>query len=253
MDTSKTPIKNVSVIVPVYNEVENIALLINAINKTLEDLPEYRYEVLFVNDGSDDGSRETLDRLVESSSNLHVIHLTRNYGQSAALVAGLHRARGEYIITLDGDLQNDPADIPSFLRLLDSVDFVCGHRYKRQDNVIRRLSSRVANTVRNAILHDGLHDASCGIKGFRRECLPHIIAFNGIHRFMGAVLKAAGKTVTESVVNHHPRLYGKSKYGIGNRLWRGLYDLVGVSWLQRRYLTPEIESESSSSSQFDDY
>ncbi|MCK5862629.1 MAG: glycosyltransferase family 2 protein [Candidatus Hydrogenedentes bacterium] len=244
MDIAKTCIKNISIIVPVYNEIDNLKILLDSINNTLAELSHCQHECIFVNDGSTDGTREELNQLAENIHTLHVVHLAQNYGQSAALIAGLRRARGEYIITLDGDLQNDPADIPTFLDLLDSTDFVCGYRQKRQDTIVRRLSSRVANGVRNGILHDGLHDASCGIKGFRRECVPHIIAFNGIHRFMGAILKAAEKSVTESVVNHHPRIYGKSKYGIGNRLWRGIYDLVGVTWLQRRYITPEIESES---------
>jgi dolichol-phosphate mannosyltransferase len=235
----------VSVVVPFFNESGNIEILFNAITDVFRQLPEYRYECIFVNDGSNDGTREELAQLAARNQNLHVINLNRNYGQSAALVAGLRRATGEYIITLDGDLQNDPADIPAFLEVLKEVDFVCGYRYKRLDTFIRRLSSRIANRVRNWILQDGLHDASCGIKGFRRDCLPHIVAFNGIHRFMGAIMKASGKKVAEYKVNHHPRLHGKSKYGINNRLWRGIYDLFGMAWLLRRYVNPVMDSETS--------
>lgn len=239
----------VSIVVPFYNESGNVNVLFDAIATVFKDMSEYDFECVFVNDGSNDGTREELEQLAAHHQCLRVIQLERNYGQSAALIAGLRHATGEYIITLDGDMQNDPADIPAFLRLLREVDFVCGYRYKRLDSFVRRLSSRVANRVRNWILRDGLHDASCGIKGFRKTCVSHIIAFNGIHRFMGAIIKVAGKSVAEYQVNHHPRLHGKSKYGINNRLWRGIYDLVGMAWLLRRYVNPEETSEIPAVSQ----
>ena len=241
---TESDVTHVSILVPFYNESQNVEILFKAIGDVFQDMPDYPYECIFVNDGSNDGTGDELTQLAAHNQHLHVLHLKQNYGQSAALIAGLRCATGAYIITLDGDLQNDPADIPAFLNLLNEVDFVCGYRYKRLDNFVRRLSSRVANTVRNWILRDGLHDASCGIKGFRKDCIPHIISFNGTHRFMGAVIKAAGKTVVEYQVNHRPRLHGKSKYGIRNRLWRGIYDLFGMAWLLRRYVNPVVDSES---------
>ncbi len=245
MAESKTPLTLVSVVVPFYNEEDNVEPLHERIVAVFASLPDYDVECVFVNDGSTDNTRAVLDRLSQTTDNLRALHLIHNCGQSAALVTGLRHARGDYLITLDGDLQNDPQDIPNFLELLKTTDFVCGYRKQRHDNRIRLLSSRIANTVRNWVLHDGLNDASCGIKGLRRKCLPHVIAFNGIHRFMGVVMRAAGMTTAECVVTHHPRLHGVSKYGINNRLWRGLYDLVGVAWLRRRYVNPDIEDHDA--------
>lgn len=231
----------VSVVVPIYNEVDNLPLLMRRVDAALGALPGYTYEAVLVNDGSTDGSRESLEALRAEYPALRPIHFKRNFGQSAALVAGMRAARGEYILTADGDLQNDPADFPRILELLQEYDCVCGYRANRQDNWVRKLSSRVANRVRNAVLRDGIRDSGCGTKGFRRAVVAHLIPFNGVHRFFAAVARSAGFTIAECPVSHHPRVHGVSKYGISNRLWRGIYDLVGVGWLVRRYVPYEID------------
>ncbi len=232
----------VSVVIPCYNEQENVPLLFERIRTVFLTMPEYQCECLFVNDGSSDGTRAAMDALAAEYPEMRPVHLVRNAGQSAAVVAGFRLAKGEYILTLDGDLQNDPQDFARFLELLRDCDCVCGYRANRHDAWVRKMSSRVANFVRNAILHDGIRDSGCGAKGFRRACVPHIPAFNGVHRFMAVFIRKAGMTIAECPVTHHARQYGVSKYGIGNRLWRGIYDLIGVAWLRKRYVAPEIEN-----------
>lgn len=231
----------VSVVVPFYNEELNAPILSKQIEAVFGELPDYGYECLFVNDGSTDGTREALDQLAQADPHVRPIHLRENCGQSAALIAGMRAAQGEFILTLDGDLQNDPCDFPKFLELLEDYDCVYGVRVNRQDTWIRRISSRIANGVRNAILHDGIHDSGCGTKGFRRACIEHFVPFNGVHRFFAVLVRNAGFSIVECPATHHPRKHGESKYGIHNRLWRGLYDLVGVAWLRRRYVAIEIE------------
>jgi glycosyltransferase involved in cell wall biosynthesis len=233
----------VSVVVPFYNEEDNVRPLAERIERAFGELVDnYDYECLFVNDGSRDGTRAAIEA---AAANPHVrpVHLVRNRGQSAALVAGMRRARGEYILTLDGDLQNDPADFPRMLELLKTHDCVCGYRAKRQDNWLRKMSSKIANAARESMLKDGIRDAGCGSKGFRRHCVEHIIPFNGAHRYFAVMMRTAGMTIAECEVHHHPRVHGKSKYGINNRLWRGIYDLFGVRWLKRRYVVFEVEGE----------
>ncbi|HNY86917.1 MAG TPA: glycosyltransferase family 2 protein [Candidatus Hydrogenedentes bacterium] len=163
----KTP--DVSVVVPCYNEAENVPLLFERIDAVFAGLAE-SCEILFVNDGSTDGTRAAMDALAAAHPHFRPLHLVRNCGQSAAVVAGMRRARGKYILTLDGDLQNDPCDFPRFLELLRDHDCVCGYRAERNDTWVRKVSSRVGNAVRNAVLRDGIRDSGCGSKGFRRAC-----------------------------------------------------------------------------------
>ncbi|MCX5759815.1 MAG: glycosyltransferase family 2 protein [Candidatus Hydrogenedentes bacterium] len=233
----------VSVVVPFYNEEENVAPLAERVAAVFADSPEYGHECLFVNDGSLDGTQREIDRLHATDPRIRPVHLIRNRGQSAALVAGMRRAKGEYVFILDGDLQNDPCDFPKMLELLKTYDCVFGYRAKRNDNWVRKMSSRVANKVRDAILKDGIRDSGCGSKGFRRRCIEHVVPFNGAHRFLAVMMRAAGFSIAECEVTHHPRIHGMSKYGIGNRLWRGIYDLIGVAWLKRRYVTFQVEGE----------
>jgi glycosyltransferase involved in cell wall biosynthesis len=235
----------VSVVVPFFNEEDNVAPLTERIEAAFSVLPDYEYECVFVNDGSQDGTRAALDTLQAANPRVRAIHLVRNSGQSAALIAGMRRARGAYILTLDGDLQNDPADFGAFLTLLQDYDCVCGYRAERHDTWVRKLSSRVANYVRNALLHDGIRDSGCGAKGFRRCCIEHLIPFNGIHRFFAVMVRACGFSIVECPVRHHAREFGVSKYGIGNRLWRGIYDLIGVGWLRKRYVAFQVEGEET--------
>ena len=234
----------VSVVIPCFNEDENVPRLWQRITDVFAALPEYDYEILFVNDGSSDGTRIALDALAGQDPHVRPLHLVRNMGQSAAVYAGLTRGRGDYFLTLDGDLQNDPADFPRFLELLQQYDFVCGYRANRHDTAIRKLSSKVANRVRNWALHDGIRDSGCGAKGFRRVCVAHFPPFNGLHRFMAVFIRKAGLSLVETPVTHHARQFGVSKYGIGNRLWRGLHDLVGVRWLRKRFVAVEVEGEA---------
>lgn len=233
--------ERISVVVPLYNEEDNVDPLFNRIVAALDLMPGHDHECLLVNDGSTDGTAAAIDRLAEVDVRFRAIHLTENCGQSAALWAGMTRANGDYILSIDGDLQNDPADFPKIIELLSDYDCVCGYRVNRRDTWVRKISSRIANRVRNAILRDGLRDTGCGTKGFRRECLRYLIPFNGAHRFYGAVLRNAGMRLTECPVQHHPRQHGVSKYGIGNRLGRGIYDLIGVAWLLRRVVYPDVE------------
>lgn len=235
----------VSVVVPFYNEELNAPILSKQIEAVFAEIPDCEYECLFVNDGSTDGTRETLDQLAKSHPQVRPIHLRKHRGQSAALIAGMRAAKGEFILTLDGDLQNDPCDFPKLLELLEQYDCVYGVRVNRQDTWIRRTSSRIANAIRNAILHDGIQDSGCGTKGFRRVCIGHFLPFDGVHRFFAVLVRNAGLSIVECPVTHHPRKHGESKYGIHNRLWRGLYDLIGVAWLRRRYVTFEIEPPST--------
>ena len=231
----------VSVVVPFYNEEQNVAPLFERVAAVFAEIPGYTLECVFVNDGSTDATARELESLVRRDARVRPIHLVRNSGQSAALIAGMRAAQGEYILTLDGDLQNDPVDFPRFLELLQSHDCVCGVRAKRRDSWMRRVSSRVANRVRNAILHDGIQDSGCGAKGFRRECVQHFIPFNGQHRFFAVMVRAAGLSIVECPVSHHARQFGVSKYGLHNRLWRGIYDLFGVAWLRRRYVPYAVD------------
>lgn len=234
----------VSVVVPFYNEESNASRLYERIYAVFANIPDYDFECLFVNDGSSDGTEEVLEALRKKDPRVRPIHHSRNFGQSAALVSGMRRAKGEYVLTLDGDLQNDPCDFPKFLQLLKEYDCVCGYRAKRQDTWVRKMSSLVANKVRRRILDDGIRDSGCGSKGFRRACIQHIVPFNGVHRFFAVMVRNGGLTLTECQVTHHPRQFGVSKYGIGNRLWRGIYDLIGVAWLKKRYVSPEVRKES---------
>ncbi|MFP4502538.1 MAG: glycosyltransferase family 2 protein [Candidatus Hydrogenedentota bacterium] len=234
----------VSIVVPFYNEEENVRRLYERIAAVFADLPGYAFECLLVNDGSTDGTREALGSLAAQDDRVRPVHLAGNHGQSAALYTGMVRSRGEYILTLDGDLQNDPADFPRFLELLEEHACVCGYRVNRHDTVVRRASGKVANAVRNAILHDGVRDTGCGTKGFRRVCLRYFVCFNGLHRFLPVFVRMAGLSIVEVPVKHHARQYGVSKYGIGNRLWRGLYDLIGVAWLRRRIVVVTVEEDT---------
>jgi dolichol-phosphate mannosyltransferase len=229
----------VSIVVPLFNERDNVPILVERTLAAMSTVPDTRYELILVDDGSTDGTREAIDAI--ANGNIRGLHMAGNQGQSAALVAGMRAAAGEFILTMDGDLQNDPADFPRILELLQQFDCVCGYRSKRQDTPIRRVSSRVANAVRNAILKDGIRDSGCGVKGYRRACVTHIVPFNGAHRFIAAMLRGAGFTIVECPVAHHPRVHGQSKYGIGNRLWRGIYDMFGVAWLRRRYVPARTE------------
>lgn len=229
----------ISVIIPIKDERDNIPLLTGQLLKFLESRPESEsapFELVFVDDGSSDGSGALLDQLAIQSSAIRVIHLDRNHGQTAAFDAGFRKARGALIATLDGDLQYDPDDFAKLLPFMDRFDLVCGRRQTRYDNMIRRWSSVIANHVRNWVVQDGISDTGCSLKIFKKCVVEHLPPFKNMHRFFPALAKMYGFTVGEVPVQHFPRAHGVSKYGIGNRLFAGLYDLVAVRWMQKRCL-----------------
>lgn len=234
----------VSVIIPAYNEAQNLPLLIRRIASVFSSVADHDYECIVVNDASTDETDQVLHALAAAIPELRYLNMTRNSGQSAALLAGMRMASGTYIITMDADLQNDPNDIPLLLEKLQHYDCVCGYRAGRHDSPGRRLTSYLGNLVRRWIVDDGIRDAGCGIKGFRRECLAHIIPFHGVHRFFAAMVRNGGLSVTEVPVSHHPRIHGQSKYGFLNRIFWVLYDFVGVGWLRKRYLVIAFREEN---------
>jgi dolichol-phosphate mannosyltransferase len=229
----------ISVVVPVYNEEENLPVLAAEIRKALEGIGR-PYEVIYVDDGSTDGSPEVLKRLAGTDPAVRVVRQRRNAGQTAALDAGFRFARGGIVVTLDADLQNDPADLPRMLALMDEYDVVSGVRVNRQDTWVRRVSSRIANGVRNRLTHDSVTDVGCTLRVCRAEYLARVPMFTGMHRFLPTLLKMAGARTTEIPVNHRPRLHGQPKYTIGNRLWRALADLFAVRWMQKRWIDRRI-------------
>jgi dolichol-phosphate mannosyltransferase len=233
----------VSVVVPFFNELESVEPLVRQVGEAFSGLPAYRHELILVDDGSSDGTAGRIRELAAGDPRIRPLIFDRNYGQSAALVAGMRLAAGERILILDGDLQNDPRDFPALLARLESHDAVFGYRAGRQDDWLRRVSSRIANRVRNWVLRDGVRDIGCGLKGFRRSVVPHLVSFNGAHRYLAVTVRLAGLTIAEQPARHHPRRHGRSKYGVHNRLWRGLHDLAGVRWLRSRYVNPKIREE----------
>jgi len=232
----------VSLVIPLFNEADSLPILAAEIRTAME--PTGRdYETIYVDDGSTDGSPEVLRALAAEDHRVRVIRLRRNSGQSAALAAGFHHARGAIVVTLDADLQNDPADIPRLLAGLDTVDIVCGVRIRRQDGWLRRISSRIANRIRNRVTRDSVTDVGCTLRAYCADFLHRVPAFNGMHRFLPTLLRLAGARVVEMPVNHRPRLLGQPKYNIRNRILRALVDLIGVRWLQSRWIDPALFEE----------
>jgi dolichol-phosphate mannosyltransferase len=231
---------DLSVIIPVYNEVENIDVLFHEIIASLPK-DKFVFEVIFVDDGSTDGSAARLKSLASEHSILRFVAHTKNFGQSAALISGAKAARYSMLTTLDGDGQNDPADIPRLFEYLeDSNTVVLGNRKKRDDNTLRKISSRIGNGVRRRLLDDQCPDTGCSLKVFSREAFLNLPHFNHLHRFLPALFKRAGYKLVNVPVNHRPRLHGVSKYGVMNRVFVGIHDLIGVRWLLKRPCTPEI-------------
>lgn len=240
-------IMELSVVVPVYNEHDNIAPLIAEIRNTLEG--RLQYEIIYVDDGSADGTLERLRTLKKDIHPLRILHHLSRCGQSTALRTGVRAARAQWIATLDGDGQNDPADILFLTRMRDQANdprlgLLTGWRVARQDRWVRRLSSRVANAVRATALGDKTPDTGCGLKLFRREAYLELPYFDHMHRFLPALVQRAGWNVVSVKVSHRPSTRGLSKYGVGNRLWAGIVDLVGVMWLMRRSKIPQVNEET---------
>jgi len=239
-----TPLQppEVSLVIPVYNEEENLPVLHGEIREAMAGI-DRPWEVIYVDDGSTDRSPAVLAGLAREDPHVRILRQRRNSGQSAALDAGFRFARGEVIVTLDADLQNDPADIPRLLERIGEHDVVSGVRARRRDSWVRRISSRIANGIRNRVTHDSVTDVGCTLRAARAEYLRRIPVFNGMHRFLPTLLRMEGARVTEVPVNHRPRLHGEPKYNIRNRIWRALLDLFGVRWLQTRWVDRRISEE----------
>lgn len=236
-------ISHLSVVVPVRNEQDNIAPLIAEIRAALDGAVDY--EIVCVNDGSTDDTALRLAEIRLACSQLRVIRHAQSCGQSAAVRSGVKAARGDWIVTLDGDGQNDPADIPHLLAVLeDGVDLVGGNRrHARMDRWIKRISSVVANTVRAFLLHDNTPDTGCGLKLFRRDVFLDLPYFDHMHRFLPALVLRRGGRVVSVPVHHRPRERGRSNYGTLDRLMVGVVDILGVMWLRRRASLPVVTEE----------
>lgn len=232
-----------SVVIPVKNEEENLEPLVAEIEPVMASLG-LQWELIIVDDGSDDRSREIVRALQKSKPYLRLIAFKRNYGQSSAFDAGFKAARGRYTITLDGDRQNDPSDIPKLVAVMNDCDLACGWRRDRHDPLMKRISSKIANTIRSRMCQDYMHDTGCSLKVYRSECLKQIKLYHGMHRFLPALFLMEGFRVKEVPVRHRDRSAGTSKYGLFNRLIGPLMDMFAVRWMRQRRLCYEVEPGS---------
>ena len=235
---------DLSIVIPVYNEEENLPVLWPELRGVLGPL-RLEFEVVLVEDGSRDRSAEIIRGFREADRRVRLVRLKVNAGETAATDAGFKAARGRWLVTMDADLQNDPADIPRLLDELGRWDAATGWRVERQkgDSIVRRISSRVANRIRNAISDDTIQDSGCTFRAFRRECLRDLVLYRGFHRFIPTLLKLRGYRVTEVPVNHRPRRFGQSKYGIMNRAFVAFADLLVVRWMKHRRLRYEVAED----------
>ncbi|MBI2214353.1 MAG: glycosyltransferase family 2 protein [Acidobacteria bacterium] len=232
-----SPPMDLSVVIPARNEAENVSPLCAEIRAALEG--RFEYEIIFIDDGSTDSTAAEVRRCIKEGR-VRLLRHPRSFGQSASVQSGVWAAKAPLIATLDGDGQNDPADIPPMVAHLRSapagskLKMVIGNRVTRRDTVVRRLSSRIANGIRGSLLRDGTPDSGCGIKVFDRDTYLRLPFFDHMHRFLSALFLRAGAGVESMPVAHRPRTRGTSKYGIANRLWAGIVDMLGVMWLRRR-------------------
>ena len=235
---------DLSIVIPVYNEEKSLPLLWPEIREVLAPTG-LRYEIIFVDDGSRDRSAEIVRGFREADPRVRLVRLKANAGETAATDAGFKSVRGRWVVTMDADLQNDPHDIPGMLAHLDQWDAVTGWRVSRGDgdSRVRRISSRVANRVRNAVSEETIQDSGCTFRAFRRECLKDLVLYTGFHRFIPTLLKMRGFRVLEVPVNHRPRRFGESKYGIGNRVFKAFGDLLVVRWMKDRLLRYEVAED----------
>jgi len=237
-------VTDLSVVIPVYNEEASLTPLWSELRVVLAGLG-LAFEVVFVDDGSRDRSAEIIRSFREADRRVRLVRLKTNGGETAATDAGLKAARGGRVVVMDADLQNDPRDIPMLLSHLDQWDAVTGWRVNRAagDNLLRRVSSRVANGIRNWMSDETIQDSGCTFRAFRRECLRGLVLYRGFHRFIPTLLRMKGHRVLEIPVNHRPRRFGQSKYGIGNRLFVGIADVLAVRWMKRRLIPYEIAED----------
>jgi len=240
-----------SLVVPVHNEVDNLAQLVAEIRAALDDRVDY--EVIYVDDGSDDGTAPRLRAVAAGFPRLRIVRHREQAGQSAAVVDGVRAARAAWVATLDGDGQNDPADLLPMLAMVrdpaapPGLSLIIGQRRQRQDVWAKRAAGRIANTVRARVLGDATPDTGCGLKLFARDAFLAVPQFDHMHRFLPALFLRSGWQVASVPVSHRPRRHGRSHYGILDRLWVGILDLTGVLWLQRRPLRATIVEEPDAS------
>lgn len=236
-----------SFVIPCHNEEANLRPLVGAIREAVEPLKR-SYEIVITDDHSTDNSWAVLKELAASDPRVRALRFARNAGQSAALWAGMKAARGDIILTLDADLQNDPRDVPKFLEALKQYDCVCGSRIEARnqgDNFIRIASSHIANRVRNQLSGETISDAGCCYRAFKRECIDNLKFFKGMHRFLPTLFKIEGFSVTEIPVRHNPRTSGQTHYGVWNRLFASFYDLLAVRWMKKRMFRYEITERAN--------
>ena len=237
-----------SIVIPAYNEEANVPLLHQAIVNVI-DPHDIDAEIIFVDDGSRDGTWAAIEQRVAIDPRVRGLKLKKNCGETAACDAGLRAARGRYVMTMDADLQNDPKDIPAFLQALGKgFDCVCGTRVQTRgkgDNFVRVASSRIANAVRNKLSQGRISDAGCTYRAFRRECVDKLKLYRGLHRFIPTLLKMEGFTVVEIPVSNNPRLHGESKYGVWNRLFKSFHDLLVIRWMKSRLLGYEVAVDTA--------
>lgn len=231
----------VSIVVPVYNEQDNILPLAQELHRLTG--PVTGLEILFVDDGSKDATWARIGEAQTKFPGVRGLHYDQNRGQSHAMLVGLRLAAGDVLVTIDGDLQNNPADIPKMLAELGDGDAVCGYRAKRKDTWARRVGSRIANRVRNWATHDGIRDTGCSLKVFRKACVADLPPVEGVHRFMPAYFKLNGRTIKEMAVDHRARTMGTSKYTNMKRLPRTIFDLFGFVWYRKRHLASLADSQ----------
>jgi dolichol-phosphate mannosyltransferase len=245
LPSSDTAAIAVSIVVPVRNEAENIAPVIAEIAAVLDG--RWNYEIIYVNDGSTDATPERLASAMKSRPNLREVRHAASAGQSAAVRSGVRAAHGAIVATLDGDGQNNPAFLPALISAIEEggerTGLVAGQRVGRKDTGFKKIQSRIANTVRNAILHDGTRDTGCGLKAFRREVFLAMPYFDGLHRFLPALVRREGYDIAYVDVIDRPRHSGVSNYGFFDRLWIGIMDLAGVWWLVRRKKPTPVATE----------
>jgi dolichol-phosphate mannosyltransferase len=234
------PQRDLSIVIPVYNEQDNIKPLVSELHEILKEIKK-SYEIVFVDDGSRDRSFQILKEAASHDPRIRLIRFRKNAGQTAAFDAGFRAAQGNIVVTMDADLQNDPHDILRLLGKIGRFDVVCGWRHKRRDPWIKIVSSKIANSVRNKLSQEEIIDTGCSLKAFRSECLQNVKLFNGMHRFLPTLAKMEGFTVTQVKVSHRPRRFGRTKYNIRNRMVRAFADLLAVRWMKKRHLDYEIK------------
>jgi len=243
--SSANPTPEISVIAPLWNERENVLPLVKQVFAAFAKDPR-KIELILVDDFSSDGTWEEIIEAQRAEPRLRAIRHLRNRGQSAALWTGFTVSKGAILATLDGDLQNDPADLPRLIDSLSSADLVCGVRTKRMDNALRRISSRIARGARKLALGVDFRDSGCNLRAFKRSVLPNLFLFDGLHRFMPIIADGAGAVVLEMTVAHRARVAGVSKYGVWNRLGRGICDLAMIAWYRKRQLKEVAWTEHAS-------